>query len=721
MAAVVLSPSPIHPSLSRPQVAMSGRRVLPLQNNINAANSPLRPSAAAANHAAAAGLALKPRRTLPLPVATAHRDHNRDAQDSYAEQPPAKKQIVDSSTSSRLLKSPSQQSRTSSRSQPLFQQRANPTTYRSKLDLERTRPQHASQQLHQQIATAANAAAVEQNSRQSDKSVEDFRNWQKHHRAKFPKMVFFFDHIPTEARHKLAKQIGQLGSREEKFFSIEITHVITTRSIPADKSVSMQGGHDGLGAMEKEDVHMAQEQEQVQTIDPKKLSRPSEIPVKRKLFDAELRSRQVQPQVQQDVLRVMPKRNTDILLRAREMGKKIWSLDKLQRMLPLLLEQDPYVSMQMTYGNRTQAHESRASQDRNLLQLLHNERVHGPSDRDPTVAARELHYFKGPYLYIYDMEEKQKPIMVREYEKVADKADGDWPQFRTAAVGRCPFVEDYDHREARHHHRPKPVAKPAVEVKKPVIQPPEIQPPKPVTGKRTLSEMEHSHSRNSSVTSVELANSLAGKKADPRANAFTSRAAAGRLFGGEPVASGVQPSNITSAIRSQMISSTAATPGVITGLSKEVHGLQRQVLKRNSTATSQDLSSRRTAEVLREETGNKRPSTLGRTSSKRLDQFDEATGARGEDGEASQAAPQPEKRLVSKPRKRELKPGYCENCVEKYNDFDEHIVSRKHRRFADDNRNWVELDELLAQLQRVPKHVPFQPRAVSFTDDDEQC
>ncbi|KAH7040961.1 Dfp1/Him1, central region-domain-containing protein [Microdochium trichocladiopsis] len=704
---------------------MSGRRVLPLQTNINAANSPLRPSAAAASHAAAAGMPLKPRRTLPQPVA-AHRDHNRDAQDTYAEQPPAKKQIVENVAPSRLLKSPSQQSRATSRSQPVFQQRTNATTYRSKVDLERTRPQHASQQLHQQIAAATNVSAVEQNSRQADKSVEDFRNWQKHHRAKFPKMVFFFDHIPTEARHKLAKQISQLGSREEKFFSIEITHVITTRSIPTDKGIIARDSNDGLGNVDKDDTHMDQEHEQLQTIDPKKLSRPSEIPVKRKLFDAELRSRQIQPQIQQDVLRVMPKRNTDILLRAREMGKKIWSLDKLQRMLPLLLEQDPYVSMQMTYGSRTQAHESRASQDRNLLQLLHNERVNGPSDRDPTVAARELHYFKGPYLYIYDMDEKQKPIMVREYEKVADKADGDWPQFRTAAVGRCPFVEDYDHREAR-HHRPKPAAaaaasRPAVEVKKPVIQPPEVQPSKPITGKRTLSEMEQSHSRNSSVASIEVAQSLASKRPDSRGNAFTSRAAAGRLFGGEPVASGLQPSNITSAIRSQMISSTAATPGVITGLSKEVHGLQRQVLKRNSTATSQDFSSRRAAEAaLREETGNKRPSTLARTSSKKLDQVDEAFIGKGDDSEISRAMAQPEKRPLPKPKKRELKPGYCENCVEKYNDFDEHIVSRKHRRFADDDRNWVELDELLAQLQRVPKHVPFQPRAVSFTDDDEQC
>lgn len=372
-----------------------------------------------------------------------------------------------------------------------------------------------------------------------------------------------------------------------------------------------------------------------------------------------------------------PKRNTDVLSRAREMSKKIWSLDKLQRMLSMLLESDLNVSAAIAYGSRTASVQpshshSKATDERGLLQLLHNERVNGPSDRDPTVATKELQYFRGPYLYIYDFEEKQKPIMVREYSKVQEKSEGDWPQFRTAPLGRCPFIEDYDHREVV---RPKKreIVKPAT-TSKPVLQPPEVPVAKPVTGKRSLSEMESAHNRGSSVTSTELFNPpklVAGKKFDFRPQAFTSRAGTGRLFGGEPVASGVQPSNITSAIRSQMISSTAATPGAIGVVSKEVHGLQRKVLQRNS---SHDLSSRRTVgsveTSLKEEAEAKRSTTLSRTSSRKLDLINEQPAAKDEEEHNAMVQPVVEKRVI-KPKKRDPKPGYCENCQDKFDDFDD--------------------------------------------------
>lgn len=49
------------------------------------------------------------------------------------------------------------------------------------------------------------------------------------------------------------------------------------------------------------------------------------------------------------------------------------------------------------------------------------------------------------------------------------------------------------------------------------------------------------------------------------------------------------------------------------------------------------------------------------------------------------------------------KPGYCENCRIKYEDLNEHIKSRTHRRFATQSSNYTELDDLLAKLQRKPK------------------
>ncbi|KAH6647759.1 Dfp1/Him1, central region-domain-containing protein [Truncatella angustata] len=373
-----------------------------------------------------------------------------------------------------------------------------------------------------------------------------------------------------------------------------------------------------------------------------------------------------------------PKRNMDVLSRARDMSKKIWSLDKLQRMLSMLLEPDLNVSAAIAYGSRTTSVQTshthvKPADERSLLQLLHNERVHGPSDRDPTVVTKELHYFRGPYIYIYDFEEKQKPIMVREYTRVQEKNEGDWPQFRTAPLGRCPFIEDYDHREVIRPKK-KETVKPPVAAK-PVLQPPEAQPAKPVTGKRSLSEMESAHNRGSSVsvasTEFVMPKPNAGKKFDFRPNAFTSRAGTGRLFGGEPVASGVQPSNVTSAIRSQMISSTAATPGAIGVVSKEVHGLQRKVLQRNS---SHELSSRRalgSVETSFKDDSEPKRSALSRTSSRKLELIDEQDRV-NENGEekVAKATAVVEKRVV-KPRKRDPKPGYCENCQDKFDDFDD--------------------------------------------------
>ncbi|GMG20303.1 unnamed protein product [Ambrosiozyma monospora] len=46
-------------------------------------------------------------------------------------------------------------------------------------------------------------------------------------------------------------------------------------------------------------------------------------------------------------------------------------------------------------------------------------------------------------------------------------------------------------------------------------------------------------------------------------------------------------------------------------------------------------------------------------------------------------------------KKKELKPGYCENCRVKYDDFDEHIWCEKHRMFAENDDNFKDIDDLI--------------------------
>lgn len=429
--------------------------------------------------------------------------------------------------------------------------------------------------------------------------------------------------------------------------------------------------------------------EQPKTIDPSLLNRTSEVlssappPVKRKLLFETATNRRLPVQIHEDAARRPKARSADVLVRAREMGKKIWSLDKLQRILDMVMEPDPHKSALLGQGLRSVAFKessaTRAAEPSNLLQLLQNERVHGPSDRDPTVAAKELNYFKGPYLYVYDIEEKHKPIMVREYAKVADKKDGDWPQFRVASQGRCPFIGDDSGERVRGNTAAKErVSKASVETKAPVLKPPQPPPPKPVTGKRRLAEVDDGHNRGAAPVASRTETFDIAKVSNPpnvefrAGNAFTSRARTGRFFAGEPVASGVQPSHITSAIRSQMISSTTGVLGAKAGTSKEIHGLQRKVLqKHNPTPLSQDASSRRLGEMSRDsDTFIRSASMAAPSQNRKLDMIDEddAASSRKATLRRADSAPVP---AQAKQRKRDPKPGYCENCQDKFADFED--------------------------------------------------
>jgi regulatory subunit for Cdc7p protein kinase len=415
------------------------------------------------------------------------------------------------------------------------------------------------------------------------------------------------------------------------------------------------------------------------------------------------------------------------------MGKKIWSLDKLQKILEYVLHPDPYTSAALGLGRVSTRSATKASEQANLAQLLQNERIHGPSDRDPTVSTKELYEFKGPYIYVYDLDEKTKPIMVREYLKVTDAKNGEWPQFRITSHGRCPFVPDesYDLPEKRTRDRERErtraterVAKAAAETAAREPKPSTAPPPKPAASKRTLTQMEDGHNRGTAsvrtTESFDRSRVLNPPSLDFRSqNAFISHAKPGRFLAGEPVASGVQPSNVTSAIRSQMISSTGGVLGAKAGTSKEIHGLQRRVVlqKASTPAVSQDLSSRRMAEMSHDSNTFVRSASVSTATHRKLDTVEEKETLRQRE-KLRRTASAP----VSKPKqKRDPKPGYCENCQDKFADFEEvglasylplsifanpwqHIASRPHRKFAENDDNWTQLDTLLSQIKREPRY-----------------
>jgi len=435
----------------------------------------------------------------------------------------------------------------------------------------------------------------------------------------------------------------------------------------------------------------------------------------------------------------------DILQRAHGMGMKIWQVEKLQRVINTMKE-DPAESQTQHIRNArgvSQAAGGKAAQE-DLSHMLRKEQRSGPSD---TVSTEEIVPFRGYYLYVRDIDEKTKPILVKDFPKPPRNESGDWPQFRANNPGKCPFVEDHSvsrqdlerlkQQEQAERARlrmgqraaPRTRAETALENTK-------TEPSPEITLRQPLVEFKNGSNRSASTTkelpvlefrappipvSVDRRSPKKGL-AEPLATA------APKLFGGEPAASGLQPSNVTSAIRSQMISSTAAAPGAKAGTSKEVYGLKRKVLEKNSAPTLRVIKGPAApAEPARAEHAIPVTRQTRRRAQERLVHIEEESTHSGDDEDVWRAEEVTRERVVQskciKVKLKDPKPGYCENCREKYDDFDEvrpaillgtykvysllimpqHIMGRKHRKFALTRDNWVDLDRLLMQLGRPLK------------------
>ncbi|KAH8704929.1 putative G1/S regulator NimO [Talaromyces proteolyticus] len=643
MAAVFVPPSP------QTSFAMSTRRP-PLANVPNAANSP--------HHGGNA--AVKRART------GSHVDLN-----LYG-QPPSKKQMVDredmathSPVKTRTIISQNAESKVFSRRT----NNAQATAFEKKLIAARDKDRQPQLRKYEKVTA---------------ESLDNIKQWQRHYRKAFPGFVFYFDSIPADVRSRSLREVAALGAREERFFSRTVTHVVTSRPIPEP---------DAPSPTESPTLEEPPVDGPLQTVNPSLLEKNDH--------------------------RRDQGNNTDVLYRARQMGMKIWAIEKLQRMLAAIHETDPPLPYQT---GRAGFSTTKARGDTELSQVLRNERLHGPSDRDPSHLLKDLVLFKGPYIYIHDMDEKTRPVMVREYQKVAKRQDGSWPQFRSAPLGKCPFIEEAPSR--------KEIARMREERKRAALQSAiKVDKSDKKTQQQETHEQDNSHQQeNANIVPVKedvVVSTREQTEQDEPPKIFAApgsprKSSEGFIaptltrtgsfhLGREPAASGVQPSNITSAIRSQMMSSTAAAPGAKAGLSKEVHELKRKVLEKSNgnIINSTNISSQRPLDML----VNLKPMPIMPSRSKRpaekISHVHEEDTTQSEDNGGTKSRVRDCVGLEQKKVRekiRDPKPGYCENCRDKFEDFDEHVMTRKHRKFATTLSNWSELDALLAKLERPIKH-----------------
>lgn len=436
-----------------------------------------------------------------------------------------------------------------------------------------------------------------------------------------------------------------------------MTHVVTSRPIPPESTFPAES--EATGDAGNGDGNL-------QTVNPSLLERNGE--------SHPFTSLKVEARRDQGTM--------DVLRRARQMSMKIWALEKLQRMIATINDSDIGSQYEAARAKGAGGNNANGKGEHDLSRVLRQELLNGPSDRDP-LASMEMVMFKGPFIYIHDMNEKSKPVMVREYPRVARRQDGSWPQFRSAPLGKCPFIDEPPSRKEYDRHRQHQLQKEKKASSRKADgkhnpKPKAAVPVQEAPGTETTAEITKSkpHVKQEEPVSPQIKTEIQKPSYDETHERKSSESFIPPHFprtgpfytGREPAASGVQPSNITSAIRSQMISSTAAGPGAKAGLSKEVHGLQRKVLENGAivfTAGSMAAPQRRgdgSTTVFPKNNHNALEKSKICPNECEAKQSEVAGSKRQRNDKEPQKKPE---------RRRDPKPGYCENCRDKFDDFEE--------------------------------------------------
>ncbi|CAG5139828.1 uncharacterized protein ALTATR162_LOCUS575 [Alternaria atra] len=582
MAAVAVPPSPQVP------VVMSNRRV-PLANLQNATNSPLRATAIGGKR---------------------QRSHASEQRDVPYGQPPPKKQIIEVDDAE------------ARRHGLVRRSGAQPTALTRKLEAARETKAPSKQA----VQRAAN-------------DLETIRQWQRHYRKLFPQFAFYFDSVSEPQKDKLMSRAKVLGSREVKFFSREVTHVITTRSIPVDL--------DGSSSTHKGTVN------------------PAQLENKKSVFDAALEKSD----------------RGDILYKAKSLGMKIWSVEKLQRMVDTMFNKETGEDASSHPTRQAVGTQHQKGRPADLQRLLQNEKM----DRDYVMASQDMIPLRGYYVYVHDMDEVTRPVMIREYQKV-EKEKGKWPQFRASGNGKCPFVEDphfgrrqQEEQEARRRQ---------------AAQAPRTRAVSAMQEKSALVENNNLARRPSAPAAIVKEEQEAdAKPLDPPKALPPKRC---NTADGPPPMFGSAQASIRAMprfIADDILDCCRARAGN----SKEVNQLKRKVLEKNSVPSANTNSGHSSVtNDVRAALSYEHSQPMRAAKRKAQENMGHAHDDGDEERQARKAAALRRRKTAEK----ELKPGYCENCREKFNDFEEHVVSRKHRKFAVTTENWVELDQLLAQLDR---------------------
>ncbi|KZT19906.1 hypothetical protein NEOLEDRAFT_1101614 [Neolentinus lepideus HHB14362 ss-1] len=471
------------------------------------------------------------------------------------------------------------------------------------------------------------------------------RDFQIKYTKAFPSWSFYFDLDtldPEEAaiQERLSAKIQQLGGRVENFFSNDITHLITKKPFPV-----------------------------INDRTNKENSNP-QFPSK-SLLGSPVKFRREKNVSSYDA----------VVLKAVDFGIKIWDAIKLQSVLERCLA--PLAPSTAT-TSRLQIVQpvSRISRNggRDLQRLLQTERLRGiTTERDPTQKRHNYQYFskQSYFLLVEDLKQELATIHALEYTISKNKEGmerGAWPVLYCHPRARGPFVE-YNEKEQRRWEKAQLAEKDDAKERECIRAKLrrerrraqlEAQ-PRQGDLRRTVSMNNlHRQVTQPDLGFDELLDWMGDNSGSVNASGFLASTGAYIAASGNSV-------NVTSTMGT---TSMASGPLQTLQLSAALRDrLEQQVTtSRKATVGNVADKSSKVGDMgppisIPERRGQLKKSRS--TSTLRLPKRDEAS-----------------------------KPGYCESCRVKFEDFKEHVKGRRHQKFAMNDDNFYQLDRVLSRVRR---------------------
>ncbi|KAJ2634508.1 Cdc7p-Dbf4p kinase complex regulatory subunit [Coemansia sp. RSA 1286] len=382
---------------------------------------------------------------------------------------------------------------------------------------------------------------------------------------------------------------------------------------------------------------------------------------------------------------------------AKRFQLKIWDIEKLEnRVLAFLLP---------GFNAAASQNPSVVTAKRKLNEAFSAEKLyamrHKAYEGASVSHSVDFYHFKHYYVLAEDSTHLNRPAIMEDFRPPPPGRDPPWPKLYMVPTGRCPFVQyddpttsskesDSDSNSNKENLTPEPEP---------------TMPTAPLLSKTPASRLQHTPRRQTWTPSAIRAVAEDDDNEPKALDAVPAKRSEGKAAPNDPLVTPTRPSRGLSVSTNSLLQRPELRNYDASGvMDSNASGIGQGV---GVTSTSTAFHMGGVDPVLQQSLLQNlngglvtHLSKLEQPVARVASQKDTSAGAAVLKKGRLPPAPRTKKPRAPVRRPVVAKPGYCENCRVKYDDMMTHVQSVQHRRFAANERNWLDLDALLEKVKR---------------------